>query len=276
MSGILYIVGTPIGNLEDITLRALNVLKEADVIAAEDTRHTRKLLTHFGISKPLISYWGAREKLKAEEVMAKLDEGNDIALVTDAGTPGISDPGEVLIRRAINEGVEVVPVPGPSALITALSISGISTRRFTYHGFLPPRHGQRLKKLDDLKFEQNTIVLYESPHRLLEALDDILDVLGDRYCALCHELTKLHECVLRGKVSQVIQQLEDSTIAGEYVIVLEGRTGADIPLDDALKEALVLMKMGTRRKDAVKRIAKQYGLSHKELYERSLKESNNE
>ncbi|RMG67045.1 MAG: 16S rRNA (cytidine(1402)-2'-O)-methyltransferase, partial [Nitrospirae bacterium] len=164
--GTLYIVATPIGNLEDITLRALRVLKEVDLIAAEDTRHTRKLLSHFDISKPLISYWGAKEKTKAEDVLKHLNAGKSVALVTDAGTPGISDPGEVVIKRAIEEDVPIVPVPGVSALVTALSVSGLPAREFLFLGFLSANRNARRKKLRELEFEPRTMVLYESPHRI--------------------------------------------------------------------------------------------------------------
>ena len=169
--GTLYIVSTPIGNLEDITLRALRTLKEVDVIAAEDTRHSLKLLTHYGISKPLISYWGEKEKIKAEETLKRLNAGQSVALISDAGTPGIADPGNVLIRRAIEEGIAVIPVPGPTAIISALSISGLNTEEFIFSGFLPSKQHQRKKALRDLCLENSTLVLYEAPHRILESCD---------------------------------------------------------------------------------------------------------
>ena len=270
MSGFLYIVATPIGNLEDITLRALKVLKEVDLIAAEDTRHTRKLLSHFGISKPLVSYWGAREKVKAEKVISSLLNDKDVALVTDAGTPGISDPGEVLIRRAIEENITVVPVPGPSAIITALSVSGLSTREFLFLGFLAPKSSQRRKRLQEVRFEDRTMVIYESPHRLIEVLGDMHDILGDRYAAVSHELTKFNESVYRGRIADILDELKQAVIAGEYVIVLEGMAEAEISIDDALQEVIGLMKKGLKRKDAVKKVAGQYGLRPKELYDRTL------
>lgn len=270
MNGILFIVATPIGNLEDITLRALRVLKDVDVIAAEDTRHTRKLLTRYGISKRLISYWGAKEKVKAEAVIERLTEGENVALVTDSGTPGISDPGEVVIRRAIDEGIEVVAVPGPSAIIAALSISGITAREFVYPGFLPPKRGLRVKMLEELRLEHRTMVLYEAPHRLLDSLNDMYEVFGDRYCAVCHELTKMNEEVMRGRLSDLIEELQHRVIAGEYVLVVEGKTAEGISAEDAVAEVRGLMRKGMRRKEAARKIAQQYGLSQKRLYDESL------
>ncbi|NOZ24603.1 MAG: 16S rRNA (cytidine(1402)-2'-O)-methyltransferase [Nitrospirae bacterium] len=272
MSGILYVVATPIGNLEDITLRALRVLKEVDVIAAEDTRHTRKLLSRYGITKRLISYWGAKEKVKAEAVIERLSGGEDVALVTDAGTPGISDPGEVVIRRAIDEGIDVVAVPGPSAIIAALSISGITAREFVYPGFLPPKRSLRVKMLERLKLEHRTMVFYEAPHRLLDSLNDMYEVLGDRYCAICHELTKMNEEVMRGRMSGLIDELQHKVIAGEYVLVVEGRGIEGITAEDAVAEVWSLMKKGMRRKEAARMIAHQYGLSQKRLYDESLRQ----
>jgi 16S rRNA (cytidine1402-2'-O)-methyltransferase len=242
-----------------------------DVVAAEDTRHSLKLLSHFGISKPLISYWGEKEKVKAEEVMGRLREGQAVALVSDAGTPGISDPGMVLIRRALEEGIDVVPVPGPSALVTALSISGLSTEEFTFTGFLPARKTQRRKKLSELAIEPRTMVFYESPHRLMDTLKDIREICGDREAAVIKELTKLHEEVLRGRISHVLDRLEESIVAGEYVIVMEGRKKEEaVSLEEALEEVRALMKKGKGRKEAVRMVSGEYGLSRKELYARSL------
>jgi 16S rRNA (cytidine1402-2'-O)-methyltransferase len=270
--GTLYIVSTPIGNLEDITLRAIRVLKEVDLIAAEDTRHTRKLLSHFDISKPLISYWGAKEKTKAEEVLRHLHSGKSVALVTDAGTPGISDPGEVVIKRAIEEDIPLVPVPGASALITALSVSGLTAREFLFVGFLSANRNSRKKKLKELEFEPRTMVFYESPHRIFDTLDDIVEILGDRKIALCHELTKLNEEILRGRVSEVLQSLQHKVVAGEYVVVVEGVGEKSVKPEDAVSEVFELMKRGMRRKDAVKRVSEQYNISKKQLYDLSLSE----
>ena len=271
MKGTLYIVSTPIGNLEDITLRALRVLKEVDVIAAEDTRHSLKLLNHYAISKPLISYWGEKEKLKAEETLRKLNAGQSVALITDAGTPGISDPGNVLIRKAIEEGITVVPVPGPAAVIAALSISGFSTDSFIFQGFLPVKESQRLRELKGLSLEPRTIVLYEAPHRLVETLSDIGKTFQDRRVVVVKEITKFYEEVYSGTIPVVLESIESSKIAGEYVIVLEGRPEEKInSTEDALMEVRTLMKRGLGRKEAVKRIAEEYGISKKELYDKSL------
>ena len=271
MKGTLYIVSTPIGNLEDITLRALRVLKEADVIAAEDTRHSLKLLNHYSISKPLISYWGEKEKLKAEEMLRILSSGQTVALISDAGTPGISDPGNILIKKAIEEGITVVPVPGPTAVIAALSMSGFSTDAFIFRGFLPAKESQRLRELKGLSLDPRTIVLYEAPHRILETLSDIKETFDDRRIVVIKEITKFYEEVFRGTVSVILERLESSKIAGEYVIVIEGRPEEKRnTMDDALIEIRTLMKRGLRRKEAVRRIAEEYGLSKKELYDRSL------
>ena len=272
MKGTLYIVATPIGNLEDITLRALKVLKEADLIAAEDTRHTLKLLNHFGIKKRLVSYWSEREKLKAQEITVKLGEGLSVALVSDAGTPGIQDPGGELIRRAIEAGIEVVAIPGPSASIAALTISGLETSEFTFIGFLPPKKGERTKKLKELALEERTLIFYEAPHRLTDTLSDMNDEFQDRKAALVKELTKMHEDVIRGSLRDILEELENKKIAGEYVIVVEGRPKRTQPppVDEAVAEVKALMKKGIGRKEAVKTVAKSYGLSKKDLYARSL------
>lgn len=273
MPGILYIVATPIGNLEDITLRALRVLKEVDFIAAEDTRHSLKLLNHYSIEKPLLSYWSEREKVRSEEIINLLKSGKSIALISDAGTPGISDPGAVLIRRAIEEGISVVPVPGASALIAALSVSGLFTEEFSFFGFLPPKRTERLRKLEQLRFERRTMVFYEAPHRLLETVEDFIEVFGgERRVAIFKELTKIHEQAMRGSLQEVYSRLPGSVIAGEYVIVLEGSSGRAASIEEALEEVKVLMKQGMGRKEAVKTVAEHYNLSSKELYDRSLRE----
>ncbi|MBF0559629.1 MAG: 16S rRNA (cytidine(1402)-2'-O)-methyltransferase [Nitrospirae bacterium] len=268
--GTLYIVATPIGNLEDITLRALRTLKEADYIAAEDTRHSLKLLNYYGIEKPLISYWSGREKVRSEVIVSKLREGLSVAVISDAGTPGISDPGAVVIKRAIEEGLTVVPVPGPSALVAALCISGLPGEEFTFIGFLPSKPVQRRKKLTELKHESRTLIFYEAPHRLIETLLDMETVLGPRAAAVVKEVTKLHEGVVRGELADVRGEVEHQTIAGEYVIVLEGAREAGISAEEALGEIRLLMKRGVGRKEAVRTIADEYGLSKNELYDKSL------
>ncbi|NCO67507.1 MAG: 16S rRNA (cytidine(1402)-2'-O)-methyltransferase [Nitrospirae bacterium CG_4_10_14_0_8_um_filter_41_23] len=271
MSGTLYIVSTPIGNLGDLTFRALRVLKEADVIAAEDTRHSRKLLTHYGISKPLISYWGEREKVKSAEIVERLHSGQSVALISDAGTPGISDPGAVLIKKAIEENIQVVSIPGPSALIAALSLSGLHTEEFIFIGFLPTKESQRQKILKDLSLERRTLVFYEAPHRILQTLKDMEKIFLERKAALIKEITKIHEEVLRGSIPEILTKIKKTTIAGEYVIAVDGRTEEKkLTTEDAISEVSALMKKGLGRKEAVKKIADAYGLSKKELYDKSL------
>lgn len=271
MRGILYIVSTPIGNLEDITMRALRILRQVDVIAAEDTRHSLKLLNYYGISKPLISYWGEKEKVKAEETIRILNSGQSVALVSDAGTPGISDPGNVLIRKAIEEGIEIVPIPGPTAVISALSISGFSTEEFIFIGFLPVKKSQKQKLLKELSLEKRTLVIYEAPHRILETIADMKEIFGERKTVLVKEMTKLFEEVIRGNMPEVLERLKSTKIAGEYVIVTEGRQDSkNLNIEDAITEIKGLMKKGLGRKDAVKQVAEEYGLSKKELYDRSL------
>jgi 16S rRNA (cytidine1402-2'-O)-methyltransferase len=271
VTGTLYIVSTPIGNLEDLTFRALRVLKEADVIAAEDTRHSRKLLTYYGISKPLISYWGEREKVKSAEIIERLHSGQSVALISDAGTPGISDPGAVLIKKAIEENIQVVSIPGPSALIAALSLSGLHTEEFIFIGFLPTKEGPRQKILKDLSLERRTLVFYEAPHRILQTLKDMEKIFLERKAALIKEITKIHEEVLRGSIPEILTKIKKTTIAGEYVIAVDGRTeGKKLTTEDAISEVSALMKKGLGRKEAVKKIADAYGLSKKELYDKSL------
>ncbi len=222
--GILYIVSTPIGNLEDITLRALRILKDVDLVAAEDTRHTGLLLRHFGIQTQLTSYFEGNELKKRELILSRLKEGVRIALVSDAGTPGISDPGFRLIQIALQNQIPVIPIPGPSAVITALSISGLPTDAVLFEGFLPHKSNKRKDLLKQLEEVRETIIFYESPHRITEALKDIRDILGDREMVLARELTKLYEEVLRGKVSEIQKQTEGRRLKGEITLVISGRT----------------------------------------------------
>jgi 16S rRNA (cytidine1402-2'-O)-methyltransferase len=222
--GILYIVSTPIGNLEDITLRALRILKEVDLIAAEDTRHTGLLLRHFGIQKPLTSYFEGNELRKKEFILSRLRQGDRIALVSDAGTPGISDPGFRLIQTAIESQIPVVPVPGPSAVIAALSVSGLPTDAFLFKGFLPHKCKKRRDLLKQLGETKETLIFYESPHRLSQSLKDILDILGDREAVLTRELTKIYEEVLRGKVSEIQNQVGERKLKGEITLVISAKT----------------------------------------------------
>jgi len=220
-SGVLYIVSTPIGNLDDISLRAINILRGVDVIAAEDTRKTRILLNHLSLEKPLLSYHSYNEARRAPKLINMLTDGKSIALVTDAGTPGISDPASMVIRQAIEHGFPLVPVPGATALLPALVVSGLPTDRFAFEGFLPVKKGRK-NKLEQLKHEERTIVIYESPFRIERTLKDIFAFLGDRDVAVVRELTKKFEEVVRGKVSHVLAQLQQKVPRGEYVIVVAG------------------------------------------------------
>ena len=221
---ILYIVSTPIGNLEDITLRALRILKEVDLIAAEDTRHTSHLLKHYDIHTPLTSYFEGNELKKKEFILSKLKHGDRIALVSDAGTPGISDPGFRLIQLAIENQIPVVPIPGPSALISALSIAGLPTDAFLFKGFLPHKSKKRQDLLKQLEEVRETLIFYESPHRLAETLKDILETLGDREMVLTRELTKVYEEVLRGRVTEIRSHIAERKLKGEITLVIEGNT----------------------------------------------------
>lgn len=264
----LYIVSTPIGNLEDITLRAVRVLREVSWIACEDTRHTRKLLEHLGIATPLTSYHEHNEAAKAEELIEKLNAGSDIALVSDAGTPLISDPGYRIVAAAVEQGIPVVPIPGPSAILGALAASGLPTDSFRFGGFLPPKSGQRRKALEDLRNESATLVFYEAPHRIVETLEDIGAVLRDRPVVIARELTKLHEEFLRGTASQLKAELEKRpSVKGEMTVLIGKATEApapdDRPLEDAVRE---LEERGVPRMDAIKQIAKARGLGKRDVY----------
>jgi len=219
MSGVLYIVSTPIGNLKDITLRAIEVLKEVALIAAEDTRHTRILTGHYGITTPLTSYFQYNKVRKADTLIRVLKEGKDIALVSDAGTPGISDPGCVIIRKALEEDIEVVPIPGPSAFLAALSASGMRTDRFVFEGFLSNKESKRRRRLKELKTEGRTVIVYESPHRILKTLKDIEDVLGDIHIVVARELTKKFEEIKRVKTSEAIEHFTKKGPRGEFIIL---------------------------------------------------------
>ena len=222
--GTLYIVSTPIGNLEDITLRALRILKDVDLIAAEDTRHTGLLLRHFGIQKSLTSYFEGNELKKRDFILSRLKQGDRIALVSDAGTPGISDPGFRLIQMSIDNEIPVVPIPGPSAVITALSVAGLPTDAFLFKGFLPHKSKKRRDLLKQLEGVRETLIFYESPHRLSETLQDIFDILGNREIVLARELTKIYEEVLRGTAGKILNQIAKKKLKGEITLVIEGKT----------------------------------------------------
>ncbi len=272
--GVLYIVSTPIGNLEDITLRALRVLKEVDFIAAEDTRHSLKLLSHFGISKPLLSCWSQKERSTSVQIIHRLKSGKSGALITDSGTPGISDPGSHTIMEALEEGIRVVPVPGCSALTAALSVSGLDTSRFLFMGFLPTKGRDRAKRLKELTEIDFTMVFYEAPHRILDALKDMLNILGNRRATLAREITKVHEDFLRGTLSEIIDRVQSGIVAGEYVIMVEGRNSkdgsGDFDMEEALAEMNSLMGQGLTRKEASREVSRKYGLKAKDLYDCSI------
>jgi 16S rRNA (cytidine1402-2'-O)-methyltransferase len=222
-AGILYVVSTPIGNLEDITLRALRVLKEVDLICAEDTRKTRILLNHYNIQTPLTSYFEHNEKRKTPFIIEELKSGKHIAIVSEAGTPAISDPGYRLITHALQQDISVVPVPGLSAAIAALSISGLAVHRFAFEGFLPVKTGKRKNFLTKLVSEERTLIFYESPHRILSALRDLIEIMGDRNAVLCRELTKIHEEKIYGELSLILKTLEKRPIKGEITLLIEGK-----------------------------------------------------
>lgn len=276
----LYLVSTPIGNLEDITLRALRVLKEVDLIACEDTRHTRKLLDHFGIRKPVISYHEHNEQTRAAELAGRLAQGESIAIVTDAGTPGISDPAYRIVRAAIEQGVEVVPIPGPAALIAGLVSSGLPTDSFYFGGFLPPRKGARRTRLNELRSERSTLVFYESPHRIREALSDAEDVLGDREASLARELTKLHEQFLRGRLSEIRARLDVQSPRGEMTLVIAGCGDDNLYATQQISLTAQVDKLmndqGLTRSDALKAVARSRGLSKREAYQKLLEEKADE
>ena len=272
--GTLYIVATPIGNLEDITLRAIRILKEVDVVAAEDTRHTQKLLGKYEVHAPqLTSYHDHNKEEKAPVLVSRLLEGKSVALVSDAGTPGISDPGYFLINLAIAQNIPVVPIPGASAAIAALSVSGLPTDSFVFEGFLPSKHMARLKRLEELMPEERTLIFYEAPHRIIPMISDMLEVLGDRKAVATRELTKIHEEAIRGTLSEVLKRLEEGTIKGEFTVIVHGKeidqTRQDIDPVEYLKN--LMLHQGLSAKDAIIAAAKELGLPKKELYSASLK-----
>jgi 16S rRNA (cytidine1402-2'-O)-methyltransferase len=221
--GKLYLVSTPIGNLEDMTLRAIKVLRRVDLIAAEDTRRAQRLLARYRAKAPLTSFFEHNEPAKKDVLLKRLFEGQDIALISDAGTPGVSDPGFRLVKRAVEEGIEVIPIPGPSAHVAALVVSGLPTDSFHFFGFLPPKGAKRKKRLEEIKELRGTIILYESPHRLLRTLQDIEDACGDRHVVIARELTKLYEEVIRGSTTEVLAGLAGRKIRGEITLVVAGR-----------------------------------------------------
>ena len=267
MAGSLYLVATPIGNLEDITLRALRILREeASLIACEDTRQTQKLLDHFEIRKQTVSYHDHNETSRTTELIAHLEAGESVALVSDAGTPLISDPGFRLLRAAIERNIPIIPIPGPSAAMTAMVGSGLPVAEFRFIGFLPPKSGARRRVLEELAQEQTTMIFYESPHRLLESLEDVVAVLGDRPIAVARELTKLHEEFVRGSAKNVLEELRSRTsIKGEITVVL-GAAQRSTAEGNPVEEVAKLQAAGVERMAAIKQVAKQFGLPKRELY----------
>jgi 16S rRNA (cytidine1402-2'-O)-methyltransferase len=272
-AGTLYIVGTPIGNLEDMTFRAIQVLRDVSAIAAEDTRHTGKLLQHFQISTPQISYHDHNRRSRLPDILNRLQQGQAIALVTDAGMPGISDPGYDLVKACADAEVPVVPIPGPSAVITALSAAGLPTDRFAFEGFLPPKGQERRDRLESLKSESRTLVFYEAPHRLQQTLQDFETAFGgDREIVLARELTKLHEEFWRGTVTEAIAHYTQREAYGEFTLVLAGATIAPFVLsEEALKAELQhLIEQGISRSQASRQLAQQTSLPRRQLYQLAL------
>lgn len=274
MQGKLYLCATPIGNLEDITFRVLNTLKEVDLIAAEDTRHSIKLLNHFDIKTPMTSYHEFNKVEKARYLVDKMKEGVNVALITDAGTPGISDPGEELVRQCYEAGVEVTSLPGPAACITALTMSGMGTRRFAFEAFLPADKREKQQILEELKRETRTIVLYEAPHRLVRTLTELMEALGDRKISICRELTKKYETVFRTTFSGALEFYEAEEPKGECVIVIEGKSHEEIqkekeeswesmPIEEHME---LYLNQGMDRKEAMKQVAKDRGISKRDVY----------
>ncbi len=278
MAGRLYLCATPIGNLEDITFRVLRTLKEVDLIAAEDTRNSMKLLNHFEIKTPMTSYHEYNKIEKAYQLLAKLQEGKNIALVTDAGTPGISDPGEELVRICLEEGIEVTSLPGPAACITALTMSGQATRRFAFEAFLPRDKKERAFVLGELKNETRTIVLYEAPHHLVKTLEELHETLGNRGISICRELTKRYEETVKTTLENALSYYEAHEPRGEYVLVVEGKSRAEIADEQkrawenlSLEEHMAIYEdQGIAHKEAMKLVAKDRGIGKREVYQRLL------
>ena len=274
MSGMLYLCATPIGNLEDITCRVLRILKEVDLIAAEDTRNSIKLLNHFEIKTPMTSYHEYNKFDKGRYLVEQMLEGKNIALITDAGTPGISDPGEELVAMCYEAGIQVTSLPGAVACITALTLSGLPTRRFAFEAFLPSDKKERAVVLEELKQETRTIILYEAPHRLVKTLEELLEKLGDRKISLCRELTKKHETVFRGSLLEAFSWYKENPPKGECVMVLAGRSREeieqearqkweDMPLEEHME---YYMSQGIDKKEAMKLVAKDRGISKRDVY----------
>jgi 16S rRNA (cytidine1402-2'-O)-methyltransferase len=267
VSGTLFLVGTPIGNLGDMSDRARETLKSVDLVAAEDTRRTGRLLLAFGIKAKTVSLFEGNERVRSEELLRALRAGKDVAVVSDAGMPIVSDPGFPLVRACVEEGIDVRVVPGPSSVIAALVVSGLPTDRFVFEGFLPRKAGERRARLGAMRHDPRTAVLFESPHRVATLLRDVLVELGDRRMALARELTKLHEEVVRGRTSEVLARLADANLKGEVVIVLEGATDAGTPsLEDLVDEARALVEAGWKKRQAASEVARKRGAAANEIY----------
>ena len=267
--GTLYLVATPIGNLSDISARAVSTLRDVDFIAAEDTRITRHLLEHLGIKKPLVSYYKHNSRSSGEKILTRIIEGESCALVTDAGTPGISDPGEDLVCLCAEEDIPMVIIPGPCAVISALALSGLSSKRFTFEGFLSTEKKKRTSHLKELKNETRTMVFYEAPHKLLRTLGEMLTELGDRRISISREMTKIYEETIRMTISEAIIHYDGKAPRGEFVLVIEGvqfPPDADAKLDEGIKNAKALIEGGSSVKDAVKKAADETGCSRNSLY----------
>lgn len=271
--GILYICPTPIGNLEDITLRTLRILEEVDLIAAEDTRHTVRLLNHFDIKKPLTSYHEHNIKEKGLELIEKLNKGENIALVSDAGMPGISDPGHELIRDAIDEGIEVIVLPGATASVTALVISGLPTKKFIFEGFLSSKRKDRIKELELIKDYDKTTIIYEAPHRLLDLLEDMADVLDNRRISISRELTKKYEETFRGTAVEALEKFKISGVKGEFVLIVEGKSNDNVDEIEEL-DIIKLLKQyideGFTKKEAVRKVSEEYNIPKNLVYKMSI------
>ena len=276
--GILYVVATPIGNLDDITLRAIKILQEVDLIAAEDTRHTLKLLNHLDISKPLISYHRHNEEVKSDILIEKLKEGQNIALVSDAGTPGISDPGSVIVSKCIENNIDFEVLPGATAFTTALVYSGLDTTRFVFRGFIPRETKDRKVLVEEIKDKKETLIFYESPHRLLDTLSFLKNSLGNRSIAVCRELTKLHEDIFRGTLEDAYNNFLENKPRGEFVLVLAGKSESEIKaeleeefsaltVEEHLKD---LINKGMDKKEAIKTVAKMRNIPKKEVYKSAI------
>jgi len=272
-TGTLYVVATPIGNLEDITLRALRILGEVDLIAAEDTRHTRKLLSRFAISTPTVSYYKDREQERAAAVIRKLLDGQNVALVSDAGTPGVSDPGSILVRQANQNHIDVIPIPGPSSLTTALSIAGLADNTFVFLGFAPARKKLRQDLLRSLAEEKKHMVFFEAPHRMEKFLHDCLEVLGDRQVFWCRELTKMHEELTHSTLAFLVKTVSEKKVKGESVLIIAGAAEAPDITESQIEEILTEYKKSGNKtlKDAVQCITGEYNLSRSSVYEQALR-----